>query len=161
MWDIETCSEQANNLYLAGLSMKVLLLDSAERGIVDTLALILNEHGYDAQAVHDSSEALRLAADLKPDWMFAILNNIIDRKPEDVVLELLHMHPSCKFFVTAGRPMPEFEDKLWESGYALQNVLPLPIRPMDMLEAFKKDSMIVRAKEGQPPKFIMFRGSKG
>jgi hypothetical protein len=128
--------------------MRVLLLDSAERVIVTTLAIILNQHGYEAKAVHNSDQALRLFAEINPDWVFVILNNIVDRKPEDVVLDMLRMNPSCKFFITSGRPMPEFEDKLWEEGYALQNLISLPVHPMDMLEALKKDSMIRRAEEG-------------
>jgi hypothetical protein len=138
--------------------MKVLLLDSSTPVMVDTYAIILNSKGHDARAVHNSADAVRLASEFKPDWFFIILNNINDAKPHDVVLDILRIHPSCKFFLTAGRPMPDFEDKLWESGYALQNVLPLPIHPIDLLDTLTgKDSMIVRAVEGRAPKFIMFR----
>ena len=142
--------------------MKVLLLDSAEKVIVDTLAIVLQQRGWEARAVHDSAEAIRSATDSKPDWVFTILNNIVDAKPHDVVLEILRVHPSCKFFLTAGRPMPEFEDKLWESGYALKDIAPLPLHPQDLLDGLTgKGSMVVRAAEGEAPKFIMFRGKSG
>jgi hypothetical protein len=138
--------------------MKVLLLDSSAPVMVDTYAIILNFKGYDARAVHNSAEAVRLASEFRPDWFFMILNNIHDAEPHDVVLDILRIHPSCKFFLTAGRAMPEFEEKLWASGYGLQDVLPLPLYPSDLLHMLtSNNSMIVRAVEGQAPKFIMFR----
>jgi two-component SAPR family response regulator len=138
--------------------MKILLLDPSTYMIVDTLATVLSQQGHEARAVHKSAEALRLIVKFKPDWVFTILNNITDAKPADVILEILRIYPSCKFVLTAGRPMPEFEDELWKNGYALTNVLPLPLNTKDLSDHLNnKESMIIRAAEGQIPKFIMFR----
>jgi hypothetical protein len=125
--------------------MKVLLLATAETVIVDSLAIIFRQGGHDARAVHHSTDAIRLTPDFKPDWVFTILNNIGDAKAHDVVLEILRIHPNCKFFLTAGNPVPDFEENLRAAGYVLKNIVTLPIHPDDMMEFFKQDSMIARA----------------
>jgi hypothetical protein len=128
--------------------MKVLFFATAETVIVDTLAMIFQANGQDAKAVHNSADAIRAAVEFRPDWVFTILNNIGDSKPHDLVAEILRVHPSCKFFLAAGNPVPGFEQGLNAAGFAIKNLVPLPIHPSDMLGYFKQDSMIAPLEGG-------------
>ena len=49
---------------------KVLVADD-ERVIADTLAMILNQSGFEARAVYSGERALELAATLKPDMLIS------------------------------------------------------------------------------------------
>ena len=138
--------------------MKILLLDSAERVIVESLAIVFRLAGHDTKPAHRSTEAIELTVSFAPDWFYIILNNVIDADPAEVIVEVARLQPACKFFITAGRSMPEVEDKLWEAGYQLRGILPFPIHPADMVKVFDKgESMLVRRDPGAEPKFIMAR----
>ena len=138
--------------------MKILFLDSAERVIVDTLTIMFKQLGYDTRGAHQSREAIDLAASFAPDWFYIILNNVIDADPADVIVEVARLRPDCKFFITAGRAMPEVEDKLWDAGYQLRNIFGFPMHPADLRKTFEEsESMLERREPGAERRFVMAR----
>ena len=138
--------------------MKALLLDSAERVMVDTWAIILKQSGWDARPAHSSPEALQIAREFSPDLFITILNNIVDADPAEIVLAISRLHPACRFLLTAGRPMPDFESKLWDGGYQLVDIWGVLLHPSEFMQFIASGkSMIAPHGPEAVPKFLMAR----
>ena len=80
---------------------RVLVVDD-ERLIADTVAQILNIHGYDAFVAYDGHEALKLAEGYRPDFllsdvMMPVMNGI------DLAVAVERMLPSIKVLLFSGQ----------------------------------------------------------
>src|ERR1700722_14611871 len=80
---------------------KVLVADD-ERLIADTLAIILNQTGFEATAVYSGEEAIQTAKTLRPDVLISDvvmfgLNGI------DAAIAIRKMLPTCKILILSGQ----------------------------------------------------------
>jgi DNA-binding response OmpR family regulator len=83
------------------MKLKVLVADD-ERLIADTLAIILNQTGFEATAVYSGEEAIETAKTLRPDVLISDvvmfgLNGI------DAAIAIRKMLPTCKILILSGQ----------------------------------------------------------
>ena len=83
------------------MKLKVLVADD-ERLIADTLAIILNQTGFEATAVYSGEEAIQTAKTLRPDVLISDvvmfgLNGI------DAAIAIRKMLPTCKILLLSGQ----------------------------------------------------------
>ena len=83
------------------MKLKVLVADD-ERLIADTLAIILNQTGFEATAVYSGEEAIETAKTLRPDVLISDvvmfgLNGI------DAAIAIRKMLPTCKILLLSGQ----------------------------------------------------------
>ncbi len=84
---------------------KVLVADD-ERVIADTLAIILNQSGFEATAVYSGEKAVEIAGTLKPDML---ISDVImtDLNGIDAAIKIRDLLPACKILVLLqARPPP-------------------------------------------------------
>ncbi len=110
---------------------KVLVADD-ERVIADTLAMILNQSGFQARAVYSGEKALELAPDFKPDMLvsdvfMAPLNGI------DAAIRIRELLPSIKILLFSGQAATaDLLEKARTQGYEFE-ILAKPLHPQDLL----------------------------
>ena len=80
---------------------KVLVADD-ERVIADTLAIILNQSGFEATAVYNGEKAVEAARTLKPDML---ISDVImtDMNGIDAAITIRTMLPKCKILLFSGQ----------------------------------------------------------
>lgn len=117
------------------LKPKVLVVDD-ERVIADTLAIILNQHGYDASPVYTGSAAVERARAVKPDL---IISDVImpDMNGIEAAINIRRFLPECKILLFSGQAATA---NLLESARAQGHefeILAKPIHPQDLLAKLK------------------------
>ncbi len=80
---------------------KVLVADD-ERVIADTLAIILNQSGFEATAVYNGEKAVEAARIIKPDML---ISDVImtDMNGIDAAITIRSILPSCKILLFSGQ----------------------------------------------------------
>jgi CheY-like chemotaxis protein len=80
---------------------KVLVADD-ERVIADTLAIILNQSGFEATAVYNGEKAVETARTLRPDML---ISDVImtDMNGIDAAITIRTMLPNCKILLFSGQ----------------------------------------------------------
>ena len=80
---------------------KVLVADD-ERVIADTLAIILNQSGFEATAVYNGERAVEAARTLRPDML---ISDVImtDMNGIDAAITIRGMLPHCKILLFSGQ----------------------------------------------------------
>src|SRR5882762_6011776 len=80
---------------------KVLVADD-EKVIADTLAIILNQAGYNATAVYSGTSAVEQAKALRPDL---VISDVImdDLNGIDAAIKIRALLPSCKILLFSGQ----------------------------------------------------------
>lgn len=114
---------------------KVLVADD-ERIIADTLAIILNQAGFEATAVYDGNEAVNKAQTWKPDLLLSDvvmpgLNGI------EAAIEVRKIIPACKVLLFSGQA--ETAHMLREvrmAGHDFE-ILPKPVHPHELLSRLR------------------------
>lgn len=114
---------------------KVLVVDD-ERVIADTLAIILNQHGYDAAAVYTGTAAVERARSVRPDL---IISDVImpDMNGIEAAINIRQFLPECKILLFSGQAATA---NLLESARAQGHefeILAKPIHPQDLLAKLK------------------------
>jgi len=110
---------------------KVLIADD-ERVIADTLALILNQGGFEAQAVYSCVKALEVAPSFRPDMLIsdvimAELNGV------EAAIRMRALLPDIRVFLLSGQTATaELVEKADASGYGFE-VLIKPLHPQDLI----------------------------
>jgi CheY-like chemotaxis protein len=110
---------------------RVLVADD-ERVIADTLAMILNQSGFNARAVYSGEKAIELALIFKPemivcDVIMAELNGI------DAVIQIRELFPKIKVLLFSGQAATaNLLDKARAKGYKFE-ILAKPVHPQDLL----------------------------
>ncbi len=110
---------------------KVLVADD-ERVIADTLAIILNQSGFQATAVYSGETAVETAETLRPDMvisdvMMADLNGI------DAAIKIRGLLPSCKILLFSGQASTaDLLDRARVQGHEFE-ILAKPVHPQDLL----------------------------
>jgi DNA-binding response OmpR family regulator len=110
---------------------RVLVADD-ERVIADTLAMILNQSGFQARAAYTGEKALEMASEFKPDMLIsdvimAGLNGI------DAAIKIRELLPSIKILLFSGQAATaDLLEKARERGYEFE-ILAKPVHPQDLL----------------------------
>jgi DNA-binding response OmpR family regulator len=110
---------------------RVLIADD-ERIIADTLAIILNQSGFDASAVYSGEAAVETARQLRPDMLISdvIMN---DMNGIDAAIKIRTMLPSCKILLFSGQAATaDLLDRARVQGHEFE-ILAKPVHPRDFL----------------------------
>jgi CheY-like chemotaxis protein len=110
---------------------KVLVADD-ERVIADTLAMILNQSGFEARAVYSSEKALEVVPVFRPDMLISDvimgeLNGI------DAAIQIRQVLPNIKILLFSGQAATaDLLEKARAQGYEFE-ILAKPVHPQDLL----------------------------
>ncbi|HUY81079.1 MAG TPA: response regulator [Acidobacteriaceae bacterium] len=110
---------------------KVLVADD-ERVIADTLAIILNQSGFEATAVYSGERAVEVAEELRPDML---ISDVImtDLNGIDAAIRVREMLPSCKILLFSGQAATaDLLERAQEKGHQFE-ILAKPVHPQDLL----------------------------
>jgi DNA-binding response OmpR family regulator len=110
---------------------KVLVADD-ERVIADTLAMILNQSGFEARAVYSGEKALELAPLFKPDML---ISDVImaDLNGIDAAIRIRGLLPGVKVLLFSGQAATaDLLEKARKDGYEF-DILAKPVHPQDLL----------------------------
>ncbi len=116
---------------------KVLVVDD-ERVIADTLAMILNQSGFQAKAVYSGENALELATTYEPDMLIcdvimADLNGI------DAAIRIRALLPRIKILLFSGQAATaDLLEKARTQGYEFE-ILAKPVHPQDLLTRLRSN----------------------
>lgn len=114
---------------------KVLIADD-ERIIADTLAMILNQGGFEAQAVYSCVKALEMAPDFKPDLLISDvimseLNGI------EAAIRMKALLPDIRVFLLSGQTATaEILEKVNAANHGFE-VLAKPLHPKDLIRRLR------------------------
>jgi CheY-like chemotaxis protein len=129
---------------------KVLIADD-ERIIADTLAMILNQGGFEAQAVYSCAKALEMAPAFKPDLLISDvimseLNGI------EAAVRMKALLPDIRVFLLSGQTATaEMLERENAAGYGFE-VLTKPFHPKDLIRKLL-DTMEAKPAPSAPPSF--------
>jgi DNA-binding response OmpR family regulator len=110
---------------------KVLVADD-ERVIADTLAIILNQSGFEATAVYTGEKAVEMAKTLKPDML---ISDVImtDLNGIDAAIKIREILPACKILLFSGQAATaDLLDRARGQGHEFE-ILAKPVHPQDLL----------------------------
>ena len=110
---------------------KVLIADD-EKVIADTLAQILNQHGYDASAVYTGSSAVEQATILRPELL---ISDVImpDMNGIEAAIKIRDLLPSCKILLFSGQASTaDLLENARKDGHEFE-ILAKPVHPQDLL----------------------------
>jgi CheY-like chemotaxis protein len=110
---------------------KVLVVDD-ERVIADTLAIILNQHGYDASAVYTGTAAVEKARMTTPDL---IISDVImpDMNGIEAAIRIREFLPACKILLFSGQAATaDLLESARAQGHEFE-ILAKPVHPQDLL----------------------------
>ena len=114
---------------------KVLVVDD-ERVIADSLAMILNQSGFETRAVYSGEKALETAREFAPnmlitDVIMADLNGI------DAAIQIRTMLPEIKILLFSGQAATaDLLEKARAKGYEFE-ILAKPVHPQDLLASLE------------------------
>ncbi len=124
----ERMSEQTNSPKL-----RVLVADD-EQVIANTLAIILNQHGFDARAVYSGEKALEELDSFQPDML---ISDVIMITPGmtgiEVAIETRKKMPNCKVLLFSGQAATaDLLEHARAQGHEF-DILAKPVHPTDLL----------------------------
>jgi len=114
---------------------RVLVADD-EPVIADTLAMILNQSGFEARAVYSGERALELAATFAPEMLISDvimggLNGI------DAAIRIQALLPGIKILLFSGQAATaDLLEKARARGYEFE-ILAKPVHPQDLLKKLR------------------------
>lgn len=110
---------------------RVLVADD-ERVIADTLAIILNQSGFDATAVYSGERAVELARTLRPNML---ISDVImtDMNGIDAAIQIRSLLPDCKILLFSGQAATaDLLEGARARGHEFE-ILAKPVHPQDLL----------------------------
>src|ERR1022692_4510434 len=116
---------------------KVLVADD-ERVIADTLAMILNQSGFEARAVYSGERALEMAVSFVPDMM---ISDVImaDLNGIDTAIQMRALLPKIKILLFSGQAATaDLLEKARTQGYEFE-ILAKPVHPQDLLSRLRAE----------------------
>jgi CheY-like chemotaxis protein len=114
---------------------KVLVADD-ERVIADTLAMILNQSGFEATAVYSGEKALELAPTVQPDML---ISDVImaDLNGIDAAIRIRNLLPGIKVLLFSGQAATaDLLEKARNEGHEF-DILAKPVHPQDLLNRLR------------------------
>jgi CheY-like chemotaxis protein len=115
---------------------KVLVVDD-ERVIADTLAMILNQSGFEARAVYSGEKALEMAPAFEPDML---ISDVImaDLNGIDAAIRMRALRPGIKVLLFSGQAATaDLLEKARAQGYEFE-ILAKPVHPRDLLNKLRE-----------------------
>ena len=118
-----------------GVKPKVLVVDD-ERVIADTLAMILNQSGFEARGVYSGEKAVEMASTFAPDMLItdvimADLNGI------DAAIQIRSILPKIKILLFSGQAATaDLLETARAKGYEFE-ILAKPVHPQDLLNKLR------------------------
>ena len=110
---------------------KVLVVDD-EHVIADTLAIILNQHGFDASAAYTGTEAVERARALRPEL---VISDVImpDMNGIEAAIKIRGFLPNCKILLFSGQAATaDLLENARNQGHEFE-ILAKPVHPQDLL----------------------------
>jgi CheY-like chemotaxis protein len=110
---------------------KVLIADD-ERVIADTLAMILNQSGFEARAVYSGERALEMVPVFEPDML---ISDVImaDLNGIEAAIRIRALRPRIKILLFSGQAATaNLLGKAREAGYEFE-ILAKPVHPQDLI----------------------------
>ena len=120
---------------IANKKPKVLVADD-ERVIADTLAMILNQSGFDAIAVYSGEKALELAPTVRPDML---ISDVImaDLNGIEAAIRIRKILPGIKVLLFSGQAATaDLLEKARHEGHEF-DILAKPVHPQDLLNRLR------------------------
>jgi CheY-like chemotaxis protein len=114
---------------------RVLVVDD-ERVIADTLAMILNQSGFEARPVYSGEKALEIATEWKPDML---ISDVImaDLNGIEVAIRTRALLPKIKILLFSGQAATaDLLEKARARGYEFE-ILAKPVHPQDLLSRLR------------------------
>ncbi len=114
---------------------KVLVVDD-ERVIADTLAIILNQHGFEASAVYTGTAAVERAKSVRPDL---VISDVImpDMNGIEAAIHIRKFLPGCKILLFSGQAATaDLLENALAQGHEFE-ILAKPVHPQDLLSKLK------------------------
>ncbi|HEU5450729.1 MAG TPA: response regulator [Terriglobales bacterium] len=114
---------------------RVLVVDD-ERVIADTLAIILNQHGFDASAVYTGTAAVERARATKPEL---IISDVImpDMNGIEAAIQIRKFLPGCKILLFSGQAATaDLLESARAQGHEFE-ILAKPVHPQDLLSKLR------------------------
>jgi CheY-like chemotaxis protein len=114
---------------------RVLVADD-ERVIADTLAMILNQSGFEARSVYSGEKALELAETFRPDML---ISDVImaDLNGIDAAIRIRALLPQIKILLFSGQAATaDLLEKARADGYEF-DILAKPVHPQDLLNKLR------------------------
>ncbi len=114
---------------------KVLVVDD-ERVIADTLAMILNQSGFEARAIYSGEGALELVPSFAPDML---ISDVImaDLNGIDAAIRIKELLPGIKVLLFSGQAATaDLLEKARTQGYEFE-ILAKPVHPQDLLSRLR------------------------
>ncbi|HUO60641.1 MAG TPA: response regulator [Candidatus Acidoferrales bacterium] len=119
-----------------GRKPRVLVVDD-ERVIADTLAIILNQHGFDATAVYTGTGAVERARADQPDL---IISDVImpDMNGIEAAINIRSFLPTCKILLFSGQASTaDLLERARAQGHQFE-ILAKPVHPQDLLAKLRE-----------------------
>jgi CheY-like chemotaxis protein len=110
---------------------KVLVVDD-EKVIADTLAIILNQNGYDASAVYSGKSAVERAREVVPDL---VISDVImqDMNGIEAAINIRSFLPDTKILLFSGQAATaDLLESARAQGHEFE-ILAKPVHPQDLL----------------------------
>jgi CheY-like chemotaxis protein len=114
---------------------KVLVADD-ERVIADTLAMILNQSGFEARAVYSGENALESVVTFVPDML---ISDVImaDLNGIDAAIRIRELLPGIKVLLFSGQAATaDLLEKARANGHEFE-ILAKPVHPQDLLNKLR------------------------
>lgn len=114
---------------------RVLIADD-EKVIADTLAMILNQGGFDAKAVYTTEKALEEASSFRPDMLISDVL-MADLNGVDAAIQMRAMLPEIRVFLLSGQTATAemvAKSQAYNLGF---EILVKPVHPRDLLTRLK------------------------
>ena len=119
----------------SAVKQKVLVADD-ERMIADPLAMILNQSGFEALAVHSGKKAVELAKSFEPDMLISDVM-MDDLNGIDAAIGIRALLPKIKILLFSGHAATAFLlEKARAEGHEFE-ILAKPIHPQDLLNRLR------------------------
>jgi CheY-like chemotaxis protein len=113
-------------------SKPIVLVADDERVIADTLAIILNQSGFEAHAVYSGEKAVEAARTLQPNML---ISDVImqDMNGIDAAIRIREILPSCKILLFSGQAATaDLLERARKQGHDFE-ILAKPVHPQDLL----------------------------
>ena len=117
---------------------KVLIADD-EKVIADTLAMILNQGGFDARAVYTCEKAVELAPEFRPDLL---ISDVImsELNGVDAAIKIRSLLPDIRVFLLSGQTATaEMLASSKASHYGFE-ILIKPVHPRDLIDKLRSQA---------------------
>jgi DNA-binding response OmpR family regulator len=111
--------------------LRVLVVDD-ERLIADTLAVILWQHGYYAEAAYSGEAGLRQAQALNPDL---VISDVLmpDMSGTEMAIQIRQFLPACRILLFSGQAATaDLLEEAAAKGYTFE-IMTKPVHPQNLL----------------------------